>query len=70
VNLWGKTDEIRLTVKDFGKGFDPAQALNARGLGLMSMRERLRLVNGELLIQSQIKHGTTVQAVVHLEQPS
>jgi two-component system sensor histidine kinase DegS len=40
--------------------------MNRRGLGLISMRERLRLVNGELSIQSTAGRGTIVLARVPL----
>ena len=58
---------ICLTVSDDGKGFDSG-ARREPGLGLVSMRERLRLVNGEILIQSQKGTGTNVVAVVPLKQ--
>ena len=60
-------DGISLTVSDSGIGFDWQDATNRRGLGLISMRERLRLVNGELSIQSELARGTTVRAQVRLE---
>ena len=59
VRLWGTSDEIHLTVRDSGAGFDREAAKKSRGLGLISMGERLRLVNGPLSIESQPKHGTT-----------
>ena len=64
VRLWGTSDEIHLTVKDSGAGFDREAAKESRGLGLISMGERLRLVNGTLSIESQPKRGTTVHARV------
>ena len=60
----GTRDGIRLVVSDSGIGFDWRHAINGRGLGLISMRERLRLVNGELSIQSEPGRGTTVLARV------
>jgi signal transduction histidine kinase len=51
VELHGTSSEIQLTVKDLGVGFDPQDAFNHRGIGLISMRERLQLVGGELSIQ-------------------
>jgi PAS domain S-box-containing protein len=60
----GTGDGIRLVVSDSGIGFDWRHAINGRGLGLISMRERLRLVNGELSIQSEPGRGTTVLARV------
>ena len=62
VEVRGTKEEINLTVSDSGIGFDWQDAMNRRGLGLISMRERLRLVNGELSIQSAPHRGTTVVA--------
>jgi PAS domain S-box-containing protein len=59
---------ISLTVSDSGIGFDWQDAMNRRGLGLISMRERLRLVNGELSIQFEAGRGTTVLAHIPLGQ--
>jgi PAS domain S-box-containing protein len=64
VRSWGAHDEIHLTVKDSGAGFEIEAARNGRGLGLISMEERLRLVHGKLSINSHPKVGTTVHARV------
>ena len=64
VELHDAQDGLRLTVSDSGIGFDRRHAINGLGLGLISMRERLRLVNGELSIQSEPGRGTTVVARV------
>jgi PAS domain S-box-containing protein len=64
VRLWGSAGEIHLTVSDLGAGFDVDVAMKRAGLGLTSMRERLRLVGGELSINSQPKCGTTIHACV------
>ncbi len=64
VEVHGTQDGIRLIVSDPGIGFDWRHAVNGRGLGLISMRERLHLVNGELSIQSEPGHGTSVLARV------
>jgi len=64
VDLHGTPDGIQLTVSDLGAGFDLQDAINHRGLGLISMRERLQLVRGELSIRSQPGRGTTVVARV------
>jgi PAS domain S-box-containing protein len=66
VSLTGRTSEIELTVFDSGIGFDPAEAMKGRGLGLTSIRERLNLVNGTLSIESQPRSGTTIHARVPL----
>jgi len=68
VEVHGTNEGISLIVSDSGIGFDWQDAMNRRGLGLISMRERLRLVNGELSIQSEPGRGTTVLARVPLGQ--
>jgi PAS domain S-box-containing protein len=64
VRSWGTPEEIHLTVKDFGAGFEFDAARNRPGLGLVSMEERLRLVKGTLSIESQPALGTTIHARV------
>jgi signal transduction histidine kinase len=66
VRLWGTEDEIHLMVSDFGTGFDPEVAKQSRGLGLISMEERLKLLNGAFSIESQPKGGTRVHSCVPL----
>ena len=70
VRLWGSTGEVHLTISDHGAGFDTEAAMKSTGLGLTSMQERLRLVNGELSINSRPKGGTTVHARVPLHASS
>jgi PAS domain S-box-containing protein len=64
VELWGTRDEIHLTVSDSGAGFDIDAAKASRGLGLISMAERLKLLTGTLSIESQLQRGTTIHARV------
>ena len=66
VELRGAGDHAYLTIRDAGKGFDPATAMTARGLGLVSMRERLNLVGGTLSIRSGFTRGTEILAEVPL----
>jgi signal transduction histidine kinase len=61
VELRGAPDGIYLTVRDGGLGFDPEEMRNIRGLGLISMQERVNLVKGVFLIDSQPDHGTTIR---------
>jgi signal transduction histidine kinase len=60
VELRGTPDGIHLTVRDAGLGFDPETVMSNRGLGLVSMQERVNLVNGTFSIESQPGRGTTV----------
>jgi PAS domain S-box-containing protein len=66
VSLVVESDEIHLTVQDAGVGFDAAEALKGPGLGLTSMKERLKLVNGDFSVESQLQPGTTIHARVPL----
>jgi PAS domain S-box-containing protein len=65
VSLTRESSEIRLRVHDSGIGFEIAN--NGHGLGLTSMRERLKLVKGELVIDSKPRRGTTILARVPLD---
>jgi signal transduction histidine kinase len=64
VQLNGTSDEIHLTVLDSGTGFDPEAAINGRGLGLISMQERVSLVKGTISIASKLMCGTEISVRV------
>jgi signal transduction histidine kinase len=66
VSLWGGVSDIELIVHDSGVGFDSTGTISGRGLGLTSMRERLKLVDGEFSIDSRPGRGTTLRARVPL----
>lgn len=70
VELTGEPDAVSLTVRDEGVGFDPAAAIASSGLGVVSMQERLKLVHGELTINTKPGHGTRVQARVPFRSAS
>lgn len=70
VELWGTAVEIHLTVRDSGAGFDLEAARRGRGLGLIRMEERLKLVNGTFSIESQPQRGTTIHARAPLSSGS
>jgi len=55
-------ERVRLAVKDFGLGFD--STLQVGGIGLTSMRERLRLCGGTLSVNTAINSGTEIAAEV------
>jgi len=66
VQLREDSHEIDLVVSDAGKGFEAEAALQADGLGLTSMRERVRLVYGTIEIDSRPMAGTTIHVRVPL----
>jgi signal transduction histidine kinase len=69
VTLSGERDALLLSIADFGRGFNVGAMANGDGLGLESMRERLRLIGGELTIRSQAGQGTRIDARVPLRIP-
>jgi len=68
ISLGGGPDGITVCIEDNGNGFELDAALRKGGLGLISMEERVRLVNGKLTVRSQPGKGTTVTAFVPLEK--
>ena len=66
VLLWATSEEIHLTVKDSGLGFDSEGAKKSRGHGLISVEEGLKLLQGTLSIEPQLQGGTTIHARVPL----
>jgi signal transduction histidine kinase len=58
---------LQLAVTDNGTGFDPRQPRPRPSLGLASMKERVRLLDGELDIESIPGQGTTILAWVPLK---
>ncbi len=67
VILAGSPRQISLSIRDFGVGFDP-EFRNERhhGLGIVSMNERVKLVNGRLSLKSKPDEGTRVVVQVPL----
>ena len=67
VQLWYPEGSVRCCIVDDGKGFDTSQ--NSRsGLGLTSMRERLRTIGGDYEIHSSPGQGTRIEVCVPLER--
>ena len=66
VQLREDSSEIHLVISDSGRGFDSETAMQGQGLGLVSMRERVRLVNGTIAVESMLGGGTTIHVRVPL----
>lgn len=66
VQLREAPGEIHLVISDSGRGFDSKTAMQGRGLGLVSMRERVQLVNGTIAVKSMLNGGTTIHVRVPL----
>ena len=61
VRLEAHSGEIVVTVVDDGRGFDPLVESAMNGIGLLSMRERTRQVDGSIVLTSQPGLGTRIQ---------
>ena len=66
VKLVMKQGQINLSIRDDGVGFNPTSARAKRGLGLVSMRERVAAVGGRFAVESEPGAGTTVGAQIPL----
>jgi len=75
VQVVEQSNEVHLLVRDSGNGFDIEAARQGSGLGLTSMQERVRLVNGTIAFESKPMAGTTIHVRVpfkseHIAQKS
>ena len=66
MELSSNANGVSLRVLDAGKGFDPDRTTEGTGIGLISMRERLRLFGGVLSVRSEHMRGTEVLARIPL----
>ncbi len=64
VALCAAEEEVQLVVRDAGAGFDVEEAKKNRGLGLVSMQERVNLVHGRFSVESKPGQGTRIFAAV------
>jgi signal transduction histidine kinase len=69
VDLTGNPRGLSLTIVDDGVGFE-VDALSAKGLGLVSMKERLEPLGGTLEIHSRPGAGTRLNAFVPAPPPA
>ena len=68
IALVGEDQDIRLSISDNGKGFDPGQKTSQVGLGLDSMKERAYLIRGDFSAQSQPGQGTVIEVLAPLSR--
>jgi len=67
LTLAGDTHRLSLTIRDNGAGFDARSVQGNGGLGLISMQERVRLVNGEFSLKTRPGHGVLIAIRVPLQ---
>jgi PAS domain S-box-containing protein len=69
VKLSGSSNGVGLSVTDNGKGFDTNdKSAHHKGLGLTSMQERVRLLNGFLRVHSRPTEGTKICAWIPVKK--
>jgi len=66
VALGFENGAVVLTIGDDGVGFDLRAVKGRKGLGLIGMDERARLVKGTLTITAQPAHGTQITLEIPL----
>ena len=64
VKLSTDGERLSLKISDDGCGFDPNTAAGQVSLGLIGMRERIRLLNGDFSVTSSVGSGTLIEAVL------
>ena len=67
ITLAGGPDRLSLTIRDSGPGFDARSVKGNGGLGLISMQERVRLVNGEFSLKTRPGQGVLITIQVPVQ---
>jgi len=68
VNLSKCDSQVRITITDNGVGFDvEKQRKSPTGLGLRTLRQRVRWLGGELRVESGRERGTLVEIQIPME---
>jgi signal transduction histidine kinase len=68
IKLDVSTERVSLRVQDTGVGFSPDR-VNGQGLGLLGMRERAELLDGDFRLRSEINQGTEILVSIPLTRP-
>ena len=68
VNLNCQGQLLRMCIRDYGIGFNPS--VRGKGLGLVAMHERLRMIGGTLRFNSTAGTGTEVEAQANISDAS
>ena len=70
IDLRQVAGQLRLTVRDDGRGLAPAWIAGQGSLGMLNMQERARLIGGEWQLTSVPNEGTTITVTLPLASPS
>jgi two-component system sensor histidine kinase UhpB len=69
VELSRQNGRVAMRITDDGRGFEPGTAVGQRGLGLISLDERVRMLAGTFAIESSPQIGTIVSVTVPFGDP-
>jgi PAS domain S-box-containing protein len=68
VDIFMDGDDLFMSIRDNGVGFDSEKLKNPKTFGLIGIRERVHSLGGEVTFDSQVGEGTTVNVVVPMQQ--
>lgn len=63
VQLFHEEKQMKITIEDDGKGFNPDQS--SKGQGLRSLKQRIKLMNGTFDVDTTINKGTMVTICIN-----
>jgi PAS domain S-box-containing protein len=66
-SLYSKDNKLFMVIHDNGKGFDAAETIGKRTLGLLGMKERALMMGGRFIVSSSPGSGTEIEVVVSVE---
>jgi len=64
VRLVRQNGTLCLTLSDNGNGFDCSKSYLSQGIGIQSMRERVRMLNGTFEMRSRLTAGTQIAVAI------
>ena len=64
LDVLDREHQLYVLLKDNGHGFDEGSVNSGTGFGLSSMKERAKLLNGNLEIHSMEGQGTTIEVTI------
>ena len=64
VSLTRRDGHLAMSIQDDGRGFEVETAGSHRGLGLMSLDERVRMLDGTFALTTSLQAGTTVSVTI------
>lgn len=66
VEIKRSSKDVSIMIQDNGKGFDTTNlGATGGGLGLVGLKERAQLLNGEIFIESKPGAGTTIRVILN-----